>query len=87
MQRDKDLATRLEEVERNQRRMAEEIEQLQHELCALGVEVPDLNPAGRTPLSPQARLAVLQRSAAIARAAKRPTVPTETPEEIEDPDA
>lgn len=50
--------------------MAEEIEQLQKELRGLGVELPELNPAGRTPLSPQARLASNQRKAAKARAAK-----------------
>lgn len=70
MPREKDVSTRLDEVERIQRRHAEEIEQLQRELRALGVELPELSPAGRTPLSPQARLAALRLAAAKARAAK-----------------
>lgn len=70
MPREKDIATRLDEVERIQRRQSEEIEQLQRELKALGVELPDLEPAGHTPLSPEARIAAMRRAAAKARAAK-----------------
>lgn len=67
-----DLDRRLEELERNQRRMAEEIEQLQRELRALGVQIPELDPAapGKTQLSPEARLVVLRQAAKKARAAK-----------------
>lgn len=70
MPRGKDIETRLDEVERIQRRQSEEIEQLQRELKALGVELPDLEPAGHTPLSPEARLVAWRRAAAQARAAK-----------------
>lgn len=70
MSRAKDIETRVDEVERTQRRQSEEIEQLQRELKALGVDLPDIEPSGRTPLSPEARLAAMRRSAAKARAAK-----------------
>jgi hypothetical protein len=67
-----DLERKVEELERNQRRMAEEIEQLQRELRALGVQIPELDPAapGKTGLSQEARLAVLKKAAAKARASK-----------------
>jgi len=67
------LDRRVEEIERNQRRMAEEIEQLQRELRSLGVHLPELDPAasGKTPRSPEARLAALRRGVAIARSRKR----------------
>ena len=72
MPREKNIDTRVEELERGQRRLAEEIDQLSRELRALGVTVPDLNPArpGRTPLSPEARVAALRKSVAKARASK-----------------
>ena len=70
MPREKDFATRIDEVERIQRRQSEEIEQLQRELKALGIDLPEIAPAGHTPLSPEARLVALRRAAAKARAAK-----------------
>ncbi len=70
MQRDKEFDTRLDEIERAQRRMAEEIEQLQRELKAQGITLPELNPAGDTPLSPESNLRQLQLAAKRARAAK-----------------
>jgi chromosome segregation ATPase len=68
-----DLDRRIEELERSQRRMGEEIEQLKRELRALGVQIPELDPAapGKTPLAPEARLAAMRRAAAHARASKR----------------
>ena len=72
MAREKDIDTRVEELERSQRRMGEEIDQLQRELRGLGITVPELNPAspGRTPLSDEARLAALRKVALDARLAK-----------------
>ncbi len=72
MAREKDIDTRVEELERSQRRMGEEIDQLQRELRGLGINVPELNPAspGRTPLSDESRLVVLRRVAEDARLAK-----------------
>jgi hypothetical protein len=72
MPREKDIDTRVEELERGARRMADEIDQLARELRALGVSAPELNPGapGRTKLSDEARLAALQRAAAKARASK-----------------
>lgn len=66
-----EILDRLDEVERNQSRMAAEIEQLRRELQAHGLSIPEINPAGRTPLSEEARLARFQRAAAVARQAKR----------------
>ena len=72
MPRDKDIDTRVEELERVQRRLAEEIDQLHRELRAMGVDVPELNPArpGRTRLSDEGYIVALRKSAAAARAAK-----------------
>lgn len=72
MARDNEILERLDEVERNQVRLASEIEQLRRELQAHGLTVlPEINPAGRTPLSREARVAQLQRAAALARLAKQ----------------
>lgn len=67
---DTEFLSRVDRLERNQDRLAREIEQLQRELRALGVRLPRVNPAGRTPLSPEARLSQLRRAAARARSAK-----------------
>lgn len=73
MSRDRDVDRRVDELERGQDRMAEEIGQLRRELRALGVNIPELDPAapGRTPLSEAALLASMRRRAAQARAKKR----------------
>lgn len=70
MPSDSDVEDRLDRVERRQERLDEEVRQLRRELKALGVDIPDLSPTGKTPLSPQARLARLRLAAAHARAAK-----------------
>lgn len=70
MSTDDDLASRVDELERLTTRQAEEIALLRRELRALGVQVPDRNPARPTKLSPQARVERMRRSAARARAAK-----------------
>ena len=62
--------SRIELLERTNRRQDELIVQLRRELRAFGVELPEINPAGRTPLSPQARSAHRQILAARARASK-----------------
>lgn len=65
---------RIEVLERTIRRQDHELDQLRRELRAFGVELPQINPAGRTPLSPQARSARRQILAARARASKRVAV-------------
>ena len=49
----------------------QEIAQLRRELRAAGLRVPEVNPAGRTSLSPEALLTAQRRSMAHCRAAKR----------------
>lgn len=51
-------------------RLENELQQLRRELKALGVRVPEVNPTGRTKLSPEARLAAMRAAAAKARASK-----------------
>lgn len=65
---------RIEALERTIRRQDHELDQLRRELRAFGVEIPQINPAGRTPLSPQARSVQRQILAARARASKRVAV-------------
>lgn len=64
------LRADVEQQRRLNTRRDAELEQLRRELRALGVRVPDLNPTGRTKLSPQARTAAMRASVAKARAAK-----------------
>ncbi len=71
MAREKDLERRVAQIERNQDLILRELGQFRNELRALGLDVPDLDPARDRPkLSPQARLALLRRAAATARASK-----------------
>ena len=65
------LVERLEVLERTCRRQDGELAQLRRELQAFGLQLPALNPAGTTPLSPQAARAQRLVRAARARAAKR----------------
>lgn len=64
------LAHRVDVLERIVHRQDEMIAQLRRELQAFGVELPAINPAGSTQLSPQALHARRQVLAARARAAK-----------------
>lgn len=70
MARNTDPEQRIDQLERQLARQAKEIDQLRRELRGLGIEVPELNPAHRTKLSPQARLERLRLAAARARASK-----------------
>jgi sugar phosphate isomerase/epimerase len=66
-----ELVERLEVLERTCRRQDGELAQIRRELQAFGLQLPAVNPAGVTPLSPQAARASRLIRAARARAAKR----------------
>jgi hypothetical protein len=61
---------RLDILERDVSRLGREVTRLESELRAFGVELPAINPAGRTPLSPQAYRNRQLLAAARARAGK-----------------
>jgi len=71
MPSDSKESERVEQLARTQKILERDLRQLRRELAAHGLKIPEPNPSGRTKLSPEARMALLRRAAAKARAAKK----------------